>query len=168
VALAETLAKVHAEIEAGRLYQARDRLHGLIQSYPDEYTLRWLLGDVYWRLNYPAMAGRYWWLYPPERPEVSEAVEAFAKICGGIEPEMSRRSRPYLDPNALPEGPAKNRTKELLSGRADTAEYPSTKSTRRANGCMGDELITGCFFLVCIFAILGILLLISRLLAWLF
>lgn len=96
--LEETRAKILAEIEAGKLYQARDRLHGLICSYPNDVSLRWLLGDVYWRLSYPAMAGRWWWIYPPDRPEVDEALSAFIHACGGKEDQLMIRSRPHPDP----------------------------------------------------------------------
>ena len=113
MALQETLAKVHAEIDSGRLYQARERLHGLVRSYPDNHELRWLLGDIYWRLNYPAMAGRWWWLLPPERPEVSAAFKAWSDMCGGGEHLMSHRARPYPHIEKLPEGHYRERLKTL-------------------------------------------------------
>jgi len=159
----DTLAKVHAEIEAGRLYQARDRLHGLITSYPDDYTLRWLLGDVYWRLSYHAMAGRWWWLYPPERPETAEALKAFSKTCGNREAEMTRRSHPYPKLDVFPEGDGKERARVLISQRADTIGYEHTHS--EVSGCTIGPIIIGSFVLCTILGLFSNLFWLLRLLS---
>jgi hypothetical protein len=77
-----TLSRIDAEIAAGDLGKARDRLHGLIATYPNALELRLKLGDVYWQLKYPAMAGRYWYLAEEKTPAMTEACRAFEKSCG--------------------------------------------------------------------------------------
>ena len=106
-------AQIEAEIAAGKLYQARDRLHGLLTSYPNDLRVRRRLGDVYYALHYPVMAGRYWWPAPPEGANASSAVAAFEHDCGGNRSVMRRRSRPYFHLDELEDGPVKERIKEL-------------------------------------------------------
>jgi hypothetical protein len=43
--------------------------------------LRRKLGDVYWKLQQPAMAGRYWYLEEHKTPEMEKACRAFEKQC---------------------------------------------------------------------------------------
>jgi hypothetical protein len=78
----ETLSRIEADIAACDLGKARDRLHGLIASYPDDHALRLRLGQVYWELQYPAMAGRYWYLEEDKTPTMLRACEAFERSCG--------------------------------------------------------------------------------------
>ena len=83
-----TLARIEREVAAGNLGKARDRLHGLIATYPDDLTLRRRLGDVYWRLQYPAMAGRYWYLEEAKSPDMVQACAAFEAACGNDPVQM--------------------------------------------------------------------------------
>jgi len=77
-----TLCKVDKEIAAGDLGKARDRLQGLLRTYPNNLKIRYKLGEIFWRLQYPAMAGRYWYLEEPASAEMQSAREAFEKSCG--------------------------------------------------------------------------------------
>jgi hypothetical protein len=83
-----TLARIERDLAEGDLGQARDRLHGLIVTYPDDLTLREKLGDVYWRLQYPAMAGRYWYLEEEKSPDMVRACAAFVGACGNDPVQM--------------------------------------------------------------------------------
>lgn len=78
----DTLKKIYSEIEAGNLGKARDRLHGLMVTYPDDIHIRELLGDLYWRMHLPAMAGRYWYLTETSGVHVETARIAFEKSFG--------------------------------------------------------------------------------------
>ncbi len=78
----QTLEKINADILAGDFGKARDRLLGLIATYPDDLSLRRNLGDIYGELRYPAMAGRYWYLEANRTPEMQRACEAFERACG--------------------------------------------------------------------------------------
>ncbi|MBI5361163.1 MAG: DNA helicase [Planctomycetes bacterium] len=77
-----TLKKIKDDIARGDLGKARDRLHGLIHAYPDDPKLRILLGEIYHNLQFPAMAGRYWYLEENKTPEMQSACEAFEKDRG--------------------------------------------------------------------------------------
>ena len=74
-----TLKKVEDDIAKGNLGKARDRLHGLISTYPNVLSLRNKLGQVYSMPKYPSMAGRYWYLEEEKSNEMKEACEIFEK-----------------------------------------------------------------------------------------
>jgi hypothetical protein len=78
----ETSSRIQADIAASDLGKARDRLHGLIATYPNDLTLRLRLGQVYWELQYPAMAGRYWYLEQDKTPAMADACRSFERSCG--------------------------------------------------------------------------------------
>lgn len=86
----ETLDKVEQEILEGKLGVARDRLHGLITTYPEDISLRSRLGDVYWALGYPELAGQWWFLDDDLTDDKREAVRAFAKVCSQDADAMMR------------------------------------------------------------------------------
>ncbi|HEK9099041.1 TPA: DNA helicase [Bacillus pseudomycoides] len=78
----KTLLKIEKDIENHDLGKARERLHGLIHSYPSDLSLRKKLGDIYFRLHYPTMAGRYWYLEENKTPEMIQACQQFEKSLG--------------------------------------------------------------------------------------
>lgn len=78
----ETLNRIESDIASGDYGKARDRLHGLIATYPDALALRRRLGDVYAQLQHPAMAGRYWYLEEGRSPGMDAACRAFEQSCG--------------------------------------------------------------------------------------
>jgi hypothetical protein len=78
----QTQKKVEQDIASGDYGKARDRLHGLISTYPNDLALRRKLGEVYWQLQYPAMAGRYWYLEEDKSPEMVTACTTFEQSCG--------------------------------------------------------------------------------------
>ena len=78
----ETLRRIEREIDAGDWGKARVRLHGLLVTYPNDLALRRRLGEVYWQLHYPAMAGRYWYLKEDRTLEMDQACAAFERACG--------------------------------------------------------------------------------------
>ena len=82
MSIEKTLHKVEKDAASGDYGKARDRLHGLIATYPNDLTLRRRLGDIYWQLQHPAMAGRYWYLEKKKSPEMVAACKAFERSCG--------------------------------------------------------------------------------------
>lgn len=78
-------SKVDSDIAAGNLGKTRDRLHGLISTHPDDLALRRELGDVYWKLQFPEMAGRYWYLEETKTEDMLSACRLFEK-CHGSDP----------------------------------------------------------------------------------
>ncbi|MFG2557839.1 DUF6584 family protein [Streptomyces sp. NPDC048496] len=74
MALNETLARVDADLAAGRIPMARQRLRGLVSSYPHYPGLRLRLADIYRLYGDPAEAGRWTYL---EDDRDSDEVAAF-------------------------------------------------------------------------------------------
>ncbi len=82
----ETLRKVEYDIRNGNLGLARDRLHGLMLSYPDDLNLRVRLGEVYSMLQQPVMAGRYWYLVAEKRRRWKRRFKLLRR-CRGMIPK---------------------------------------------------------------------------------
>ncbi|MFE5089121.1 DUF6584 family protein [Streptomyces sp. NPDC056638] len=76
MALKETLEHVDADLAAGRVPMARQRLRGLVSSYPHYPALRRRLADIYRMYGDPAEAGRWTYL---EEDRLPEEVAAFEK-----------------------------------------------------------------------------------------
>ncbi len=80
--LSQTLQKVEDDIQQGDLGKAVGRLHGLIATYPDDLALREKLGSLYWRLQMPGMAGRYWYLVENKDENMQRACQGFEEAFG--------------------------------------------------------------------------------------
>ncbi|MGW1103912.1 DUF6584 family protein [Streptomyces sp. NPDC002540] len=76
MALKETLERVDADLAAGRVPMARQRLRGLVSSYPHHPALRRRLADIYRMYGDPAEVGRWTYL---EEGRLPEEVAAFEK-----------------------------------------------------------------------------------------
>lgn len=74
--LRETLARVDADLAAGRVPVARQRLRGLVSSFPHDLTLRRRLGEVYRLFGDAAEAGRWMYLEEDRDPDETVAFEA--------------------------------------------------------------------------------------------
>jgi hypothetical protein len=75
----KTMAIIEKDMQSGNLGKARDRLHGLLVTYPDNLNLRKQLGDIYWLLQMPDMAGRYWYLEEIKDERMNIACHIFEK-----------------------------------------------------------------------------------------
>ncbi|MFZ4266376.1 DUF6584 family protein [Streptomyces arboris] len=75
MALNDTLARVDADLAAGRIPVARQRLRGLVSSYPHEPAPRRRLAAVYRLYGDPAEAGRWMYLEEDRSPEETAAFE---------------------------------------------------------------------------------------------
>ncbi|PFN28960.1 DUF6584 family protein [Bacillus cereus] len=78
----KTLKRIEEDIENNNLGKAREGLHGLIFTYPNELHLRKQLGDIYYKLQYPEMAGRYWYLEEHKTDIMHESCLLFEKSMG--------------------------------------------------------------------------------------
>ncbi|EJR59769.1 DUF6584 family protein [Bacillus toyonensis] len=78
----KTLKRIEEDIENNNLGKARERLHGLIFTYPNELHLRKQIGDIYYKLQYPEMAGRYWYLEEHKTDIMHESCLLFEKSMG--------------------------------------------------------------------------------------
>ncbi|CAM5718549.1 putative protein OS=Streptomyces microflavus OX=1919 GN=Smic_25450 PE=4 SV=1 [Streptomyces microflavus] len=75
MALNDTLARVDADLAAGRIPVARQRLRGLVSSYPHEPAPRRRLAEVYRLYGDAAEAGRWMYLEEDRSPEETAAFE---------------------------------------------------------------------------------------------
>jgi hypothetical protein len=73
----KSMTQIEMDLQAGNLGKARDRLHGLIQTYPDDLELRSRLSEIYWQLQLPEMAGRYWYLIENKDERMTQACRIF-------------------------------------------------------------------------------------------
>lgn len=74
--LRDTLARVDTDLAAGRVPAARQRLRGLVSSFPDDLTLRRRLAEVYRLYGEPAEAGRWMYLEQDRDAAETSAFEA--------------------------------------------------------------------------------------------
>ncbi|MFF9978054.1 DUF6584 family protein [Streptomyces erythrochromogenes] len=74
--LRETLARVDADLAAGRVPVARQRLRGLVSSFPSDLTLRRRLAEVYRLYGDAAEAGRWMYLEEERNADETAAFEA--------------------------------------------------------------------------------------------
>ncbi|WP_375340986.1 DUF6584 family protein [Kitasatospora purpeofusca] len=76
VTVETTIVKVDADLRAGRIPVARQRLRGLVASYPTDLTARQRLAEVYRLYGEPAEAGRWAYLDADRDPGETAAFEA--------------------------------------------------------------------------------------------
>ncbi|MGW3914334.1 DUF6584 family protein [Streptomyces sp. NPDC005070] len=74
--LRETLTRVDADLAAGRIPVARQRLRGLVSSFPNDLTLRRRLAETYRLYGEPAEAGRWMYLESDRDAAETSAFEA--------------------------------------------------------------------------------------------
>ena len=78
---ASTLARVIDDIARKDLGKARDRLLGLVRTYPNDLGLRHILGRIFLELQYPQEAGKHLYLVEDQSEAVQSAVRKFEKSC---------------------------------------------------------------------------------------
>lgn len=113
--LSETLARVDADLTAGRVPLARQRLRGLVSSFPYDLTLRRRLAEVYRLYGDAAEAGR--WMYLEEDRDAEETA-AFEARYGS--PAWRMKALAWRGPEALAATAFAER--ELVAVRAACAE----------------------------------------------
>ncbi|MFK7805137.1 MAG: DUF6584 family protein [Anaerolineae bacterium] len=91
MSLEQILTQADQEITSGEFDLARDRLHGLLNSHPNNLDIRHKLGKVYWHLGQAEKAGRYWFLIEADTPEMVAACYEFAAACENDPQEILRR-----------------------------------------------------------------------------
>ncbi|MFE0455231.1 DUF6584 family protein [Streptomyces sp. NPDC058914] len=74
--LRDTLARVDADLAAGRVPVARQRLRGLVSSFPNDLMVRRRLAEVYRLYAEPAEAGRWMYLEQDRDEAETSAFEA--------------------------------------------------------------------------------------------
>jgi hypothetical protein len=95
MSLTDTLARVDADLAAGRVPVARQRLRGLVSSFPDDPVLRRRLAEVYRLYGEPAEAGR--WMYLEEDRDADETAAFEARYRT---PQQRMRALAWRGPEA--------------------------------------------------------------------
>lgn len=141
-----TMHMVEEEMACGDLGKARDRLHGLVAAYPVNLSLRRKLGDVYDKLQYPAMAGRYWYLEENKTPAMMAACELYEKSCGNDSLQILRALKFKGELDSVESEFARKRLESLRSrvldehglevdfNRQGADKYRRTRKSKVANG----------------------------------
>ncbi|MET9802957.1 DUF6584 family protein [Streptomyces sp. NPDC006368] len=96
MSLIATLARVDADLAAGRVPMARQRLRGLVSSFPDDLGLRRRLAEVYRLYGEPAEAGR--WMYLEEDRDADETAAFEARYRT---PQERMRALAWHGPESL-------------------------------------------------------------------
>ena len=89
--LQNQLAHIEQEFAQKSYEAAKNQLHDLLNENPNNLTIRQRLGDVYWAMDQPEAAGRYWFLIEAETPEMVAATFAFTSACKNEPYEILRR-----------------------------------------------------------------------------
>jgi len=150
----KTLKKIEDDIKKNDIGKARDRLHGLISTYPDELELRRKLGDIYFSLKYPSMAGRYWYLEVNKTPEMIKACAAFEQSEGNDPSRISRALKFKGNPEII-------QKLQLLQGYSPIQDKVKEKLVEEPTETLGDKLVTiGCISILVLtfcFTLIGII-----------
>lgn len=94
--LIDTLARVDGDLAAGRVPMARQRLRGLVSSFPNDLTLRRRLAEVYRMYGELAEAGRWMYLEEDRRADETSAFEARYQT-----PQQRMRALAWSGPESL-------------------------------------------------------------------
>lgn len=138
-----TLERVALDIQRGDLGKARQRLHGLIVTYPCDLSLRARLAEVYWKLQYPSMAGRYWYLEEERTEEMRAAVTAFEKECEGDSWLILKGLKLRVNTQSLEEPFARATTEGLVKACKwrHSHELPGPPKPRRGRRSKREEVL---------------------------
>ncbi|MFE3899879.1 DUF6584 family protein [Streptomyces sp. NPDC059153] len=125
MALKETLERVDADLAAGRVPMARQRLRGLVSSYPHYPALRRRLADIYRMYGDPAEAGRWTYL---EEDGLPEEVAAFEKRYS--DPVRRMRALAWQGPESAADSPfAEEQLATVRTAASKALGHPVTWDT---------------------------------------
>src|SRR5262245_50003353 len=121
----KVLSRVDGELEAGRLWRAKELLRAAIQSYEPELFERY--GQVLLAMNDTKEAGKWLFLSGRRSPEYQDAIATFLEWCGrrdgkklyGSFPACARLGPPDRYPEPL--------ASELVAARVPSDVPPSSQ-----------------------------------------
>ncbi|MET8954248.1 DUF6584 family protein [Streptomyces sp. NPDC004393] len=118
--LTDTLARVDADLAAGRVPVARQRLRGLVSSFPDDLMLRRRLGEVYRLYGEPAEAGR--WMYLEQDRDAAETTAFEARYSTA---PQRMRALAWCGPESLASSPfAREQLAAVRAACSDAMGHP--------------------------------------------
>jgi hypothetical protein len=145
-----SIARARADIEAGRLWKARDRLSAAVRHAPTDQKLLDLLGEVHFRMGDHPAAWRYWVLTDRQGSDVEAAARAFDERYGraGVADQLSQI--PAREPLSDYPAGVRERLVELRQlGRAAGVDWPRPRAPKHRrddspperSGCFGATVI---------------------------
>ncbi|MFI0960952.1 DUF6584 family protein [Streptomyces sp. NPDC021080] len=156
--LKDTLARVDADLAAGRVPAARQRLRGLVSSFPNDLTLRRRLAEIYRLYDEPAQAGR--WMYLESDRDEAE-TSAFEARYGDAAERM--RALAWRGSESLARTPfAKEQLETVRAACSDAlgqdVDWDTTPSAPEPDGTSSrlTDVLTGAGCLVAVVAVLAI------------
>jgi len=139
------VTRAHADIEAGRLWKARDRLSAAIRDSPTDQDVLALLGEIYFRMGDQPAAWRYWALTPRQGSDAEAAERAFDERYGraGLAEQLSQI--PAREPiEDYPSG-ARERLLALRErARSASIAWPPARPVGQEEGYGDEEIEGGC------------------------
>ncbi|MBD0711948.1 MULTISPECIES: DUF6584 family protein [unclassified Streptomyces] len=118
--LEETLARVDTDLAAGRVPLARQRLRGLVASFPHDPALRRRLAEVYRLYGDAAEAGR--WTYLEEDRDADETAAFEARYAS---PRLRMRALAWRGPETTAATPfAEARLRAVRTACAEESGHP--------------------------------------------
>ncbi|MET7650019.1 MULTISPECIES: DUF6584 family protein [unclassified Streptomyces] len=128
--LRDTLARADADLAAGRVPVARQRLRGLVSSFPDDLTLRRRLAEVYRLYGEPAEAGRWMYLEQDRDPAETFAFEARY----GTAPQRMRALAWHGPESLAPSAFAREQLAAVRAACSDAMGRPVDWDTKPSDG----------------------------------
>ncbi|MGW4979255.1 DUF6584 family protein [Streptomyces mirabilis] len=156
--LRDTLARADADLAAGRVPVARQRLRGLVSSFPNDLMLRRRLAEVYRLYGEPAEAGRWMYLEQDRDPGETSAFEARYRTAPQRMRALAWRGPESLAPSAFAReqlAAVRAACSDAMGHPVDWDTMPSGRSTDTKGSALTDFLAgAGC--LVAVLAFLAI------------
>lgn len=152
-----TRERIEQEISEGKLGIARDRLYGLLRTFPHDVEIRSRLGDVYSKLGYPAEAGRFWFLDSDLTEEKLAAVDEFRRRCQANPALMLRRLRIECTPESLSTFHARLRVRELMHECGKAGTDPSSLSPAHKTQVLSRLSEYFCLGIAILFVVLAVI-----------
>ncbi|MFD7607879.1 DUF6584 family protein [Streptomyces mirabilis] len=156
--LRDTLARADADLAAGRVPVARQRLRGLVSSFPNDLMLRRRLAEVYRLYAEPAEAGRWTYLEPDRDPAETSAFEARYRTAPQRMRALAWRGPESLAQSAFARqqlAAVRAACSDAMGRRVDWDTVPSSRKTDGRGSAFADFLAgAGC--LVAVLAFLAI------------
>ncbi|MCC6126137.1 MAG: hypothetical protein IT426_14340 [Pirellulales bacterium] len=76
------LAEIRNDISLGKYDEATNKLGAISFRCPSGSTHSNEIGNLYWELGFPAMAGRYWYLFENKTVQMLAACDEFQRSLG--------------------------------------------------------------------------------------
>jgi hypothetical protein len=140
------LTAVRTAISSGQLEEATNRLGAICCYTPPDFSHFKEIGDLYWELGFPAMAGRYWYLLDNKTDKMLSACDEFQRSLGNNPASIIR----VLDPWFLEPPPEIESKLEELRNRSQDFQRQYHGEQENPQSILPRILFFGCAVLMTI------------------